>query len=337
MTPSGYQRFDKDDVRFAIRANPRSLFDRLGIRVRKSGGQLEACWCPARGEHSRRAMTFHPVKLVWHCHACGVGGDIFDLIQQAERLDFAEGIARLADLMNVPPSDANDIERERLRAEWVRLAADAKRREDERAAQLRATEHDRSLRYWTALQADHAGGAEYLAGRRLGDARALVRYDLRVDGGPAMPLYASDGRIKNVIRRRPVAGEKPIGLYGCSTAGTLVNSINQIVLQGADVVIAEGFADALTAKLAWRDAYVLGAAGAANIVKVAQLAAPRAASLCGRLLIAPHRDRDGINFARQACALATRAGLSRTRGSLELVDTGAQDLNDAWREGWTPR
>jgi phage/plasmid primase-like uncharacterized protein len=207
-----------------------------------------------------------------------------------------------------------------------------------REAQLRLSEHARSLAYWQRLEANHANGAEYLSRRGLGDARDLVRYDRRHGGAPSLPLYASDGRVKNVVRRPLEPGEKPLGLYGCTTPGTLVDPVSGVSGRSPEVVITEGFADSLTAKVAYAHlgAHVFGAHGAGNLEKITRVVASRVAELDGRLRICPHKDKAGFERSLEAAQLAISAGLSVRRGSLVIVTTGAQDLNDAWCAGWRP-
>lgn len=336
-------RFDKDEIRFAARANPRLLFDAYGRKSKRSAGQLESSYCPVCGDHSRRALLFHPVKLLWNCKVCGAGGDLFDFIGSADSLPtFPQRVARAAEIFSVPPDTAGDEERERAKLHRAQRAHELEKRWREEEARRAATEHPRSLRYWERLLQNHDDGQRYLEQRGLADALKLVRFDnvetVTADfrGAPALPLFASDGRIKNVIRRPIQPGEKPIGINGCSTAGTMVNALPEITDQARDVIIAEGLADALTAKVAYHHlgALVLGAHGAGNLEKIVRMAAPRVSAARGRLRIAPHRDRAGYAEAMRAAQAATKAGLSTHRGTLEIVDTGAKDLNEAWCAGW---
>lgn len=335
-------RFDKDEIRFAARANPRLLFDACGRKSKRSAGQLESNYCPVCGDHSRRALLFHPIKLLWNCKVCGAGGDLFDFIGAADSLpSFPQRVARAAEIFSVPPDTAPSEERERAKLQRAQRAAELEQRWREEEARRAATEHPRSLRYWDRLLANHDDGQRYLDRRGLADAAKLVRFDnvetITADfrGAPAIPLFASDGRIKNVIRRPLAQGEKPIGISGCSTAGTMVDALPSILDKSRDVVIAEGFADSLTAKLAYGhlQAIVLGAHGAGNLEKIVRMAAPRVWAAQGRLRIVPHRDRAGFDEGMRAAQTAAK-WLSTRRGTLEIVDTRAKDLNEAWCAGW---
>lgn len=335
MAPTMY---DTEEVKLALRARPRAVLERYG-KVHRSGGQYECSWCPGKA-HGRRAMTFHPIKLVWCCHVCNTGGDVFDLIAGAEGLgrgDFGKVIAIAAEIAGVPPTTASHDERVRLHAEWKRQNAAAAAAEAEREAKMRRSANARSIAYWEGLQPHHVDGIRYLDQRGLAVAHesGLLRYDGRHGGAPSLALLAFDGDISNVVRRPIGTGEKPRGLPECGTSGTFVHSVKDIETD-RDVILAEGFADSLTALVAWKDARVLGAHGAGNLPTIAKEAATRIAAVGGRMVVVPHRDEAGFVRSREVVALALRAGLSLHRGTLRVVHLGAKDLNDAWCNGWRP-
>lgn len=165
----------------------------------------------------------------------------------------------------------------------------------------------------------------------------MLRFDSSLRGSPAVPLYASDGAIRNVVRRQlPELGEpKTWGLRDCPTAGTLLGSVTQI-RAGAPVIVTEGVADTLTAALAWGGATVLGAHGAANLAAIVRVAAPRVRAAGTRILLVPHNDAAGKANSIAAGRAAIEAGLSIADGTLVIVKHDEKDLNDAWRKGWRP-
>jgi hypothetical protein len=81
------------------RADLMDIATHYGVRFRKSGVQLVGL-CPF---HSEKAPSFyiHPVKQVFKCHGCGAGGDVFNFIQQIERVDFRRAMAIVADMVGV--------------------------------------------------------------------------------------------------------------------------------------------------------------------------------------------------------------------------------------------
>ncbi len=342
MTTATPGLLDIDEVRSALQA--RVVLEFYGWQFRRSGDELESSACPTRSDHSRRAFVVNANSGRWQCFPCGTAGDLFDFIAAAERLaipsDFGAVLAKAADIAGVGPSNLNADERRRRRDEWNLRRAQLEekerhqRRERDKAAVPIATS------YWESLLPQHARGIAYLTERGLEQAIEIenaVRFDPKHAGSPALALFSRDGEIRNVVSRRvPELGEpKTPGLYQCPTAGTLINSITQIAPE-QDVVLTEGVMDSITARLAWGTAIVLGAHGAANMPKVARIAAPMIAKAQARMLVVPHRDRRGFDCAADACRFAVEAGLSVRRGTLQIVNHGQKDLNDAWRLGWRP-
>lgn len=322
------------------------LFDFYGWVAKRSGNDFESKACPHRNDHNRRALVITPSNGLWKCHVCDDGGDLFDFIALVEGLaidvDFPKVLARAAEIAGVVASNLNDDERARQREEWKRqrIADEARERQDRVQRDTDAV--PRATTYWNELSRQDDRGAAYLTDRGVEAALrfdGVVRFDPRHRGSPALALHGSDGTIRNVVERRlPELGEpKTPGLPKCPTAGTLVNSIREIALNPhRDVVITEGVFDTITAAIAWPGALVLGAHGAANLPKIARLAAPAAREAKTRLFIVPHEDKRGYFSALEAAQIAMAAGLSRKQGTLCVVSVGAKDLNDAWRRGWRP-
>lgn len=138
-------------------------------------------------------------------------------------------------------------------------------------------------------------------------------------------------------RARYIDGREPKvrGLAGCPTAGTLVGALPDIA-GPVTVIIVEGLADALTARLIWPDAVVLGAHGAGRMALIAGHAARRVRLVGGRLGLGCHADDAGESATERAGRAAIAVGL-RLGVDLAVIDHGdAKDLNDAWRAGWRP-
>jgi DNA primase len=307
------------------------VLDFYGWKAKRCGTEIESCACPQRADHSRRAFVINANTGRWQCFPCGTSGDLFDFIEAVEGLsDFPSVVAKAAAIAGV--TDAIDPE-ERARRRRERILVDEREREEklarERAAIPRASYH------WSSLLPRHEAGEAYLEER--GCAAAIEAHIVRfeADGSPALPLFNSDGHIRNVVRRRLQGEPKTPGLPDCPTAGTLAHSVIDIE-PGRDVVVTEGVFDSITAVVAWKSAIVLGAHGAGNLPKVVKVASRCAARAGTRLLLVPHQDRAGYERAKEAIAHAHTAGLSLHRGTLEIVKTGAKDLNDAWRNGWRP-
>lgn len=69
------------------------------IQLKKAGTNYKAV-CPFHSEKSPSLMV-STSKQIWHCFGCGLGGDIFEFIKQAENVEFAEALKILADRAGV--------------------------------------------------------------------------------------------------------------------------------------------------------------------------------------------------------------------------------------------
>ena len=69
----------------------------VGEYVRlKKGGQNFVGLCPF---HSEKTPSFavHPVKQIYHCFGCGVGGDVFEFVMQMDKCDFMDAVRTVAE------------------------------------------------------------------------------------------------------------------------------------------------------------------------------------------------------------------------------------------------
>jgi DNA primase len=69
------------------------------VDLKRAGNSLVGL-CPF---HSEKTPSFHvsPGRQSYHCFGCGKGGDIFDFIMEAERIDFREALVLLAERAGV--------------------------------------------------------------------------------------------------------------------------------------------------------------------------------------------------------------------------------------------
>lgn len=324
--------YDVDAIRAGL--TPYAVIASYRLDVKRGGrDEVEARACPDRADHRGRAFVLNTTTGLWRCFPCNTGGDLIELVMRLERKDFAEALPIVAQLAGVQggvlPSAAELERRAREQAE-----AQAKRKSDD--AQRRLDAIVKATRAWDAMTPRHVRGREYLATRRLEAMAfpALVRYDW--NGDPAQALYTADGQVVNVVTRsRQNAEPKVRGLKDCPTAGTFVHALRDLGPDGRNAVIVEGWADSLTAAIAFRgDCRVLGVHGASNMERVAKAAAPRVLALGGRMYVVPHNDNAGEKATEDAVEAALGAGLA-WRDSLRVVNLGEhKDLNDAWRASW---
>jgi DNA primase len=65
------------------------------VRLKKSG-QNFAGLCPFHQEKTP-SFNVHPVKQIYHCFGCGVGGDVFKFVMELEKCTFPEAIRTVAE------------------------------------------------------------------------------------------------------------------------------------------------------------------------------------------------------------------------------------------------
>jgi DNA primase len=65
------------------------------VRLKKSGQNFTGL-CPFHSEKSP-SFAVHPVKQIYHCFGCGVGGDVFKFVMEMEKVPFPEAIRVVAE------------------------------------------------------------------------------------------------------------------------------------------------------------------------------------------------------------------------------------------------
>jgi DNA primase len=65
------------------------------VRLKKSGQNFTGL-CPF---HSEKTPSFavHPVKQIYHCFGCGVGGDVFKFVMEMDKVTFPEAVRAVAE------------------------------------------------------------------------------------------------------------------------------------------------------------------------------------------------------------------------------------------------
>jgi DNA primase len=65
------------------------------VRLKKSGQDFTGL-CPF---HSEKTPSFHvhPVKQIYHCFGCGVGGDVFKFVMEMDKITFPESVRAVAE------------------------------------------------------------------------------------------------------------------------------------------------------------------------------------------------------------------------------------------------
>jgi DNA primase len=145
------------------------------VKLRKSGANYVGL-CPFHQEKTP-SFSVHPVKQIFHCFGCGVGGDVFKFVMLIDSLPFPEALRRVADKVGVrieeragdETYDANT----KLRAALMKLHEIASKFF---AAQLGATAEGRMARAYLADRgmSDEVVG-RFRIGYAPGDGQGLVR------------------------------------------------------------------------------------------------------------------------------------------------------------------
>jgi len=187
------------------------------VKLRKAGTNLMGL-CPFHREKTP-SFAVHPVKQIFHCFGCGVGGDVFKFMMLIEDLTFPEALRRVAEKAGVAlretiRDEAYDAQA-RMRALLYKIHEVATKFY---AAQLGGTAEGRAAR---AYLADRGVSDEMVGHFRLGyapsDGQALFRhlsalgFPLEVLESSGLIIRDADGqRFYDRFRRRvifPIAND----------------------------------------------------------------------------------------------------------------------------------
>jgi hypothetical protein len=331
-------RLDVADVRDAL--VPEQVINHYGLQAKRRGSQFRLQQCPRCQEKSQReAIAIDAKSGHWlhHGHERAAGGecsgDLIDLVAACEQLStksqFSQVLEIAAQIAGV--THVSDVERDLRRAQ----AQESARLEALRDAQSMIDARDTAGLAWSELARRDLKGEQYLVSRGLDAHELVVRDAVRFSPiGVVVAIRDADGFPTSTATRRYVGEPKVLALKAHSTRGTMIDSLADIV-HSKPVVLVEGVADALTARLAWPDATILGANGAGNLPKIAEQAIMRIKLASTSLLLVPHDDDPGIRAATEAGRIAIAAGLELEQ-QLFVVALPAKDLNAAWSQGWRP-
>ena len=70
------------------------------VRLKKTGANFTGL-CPFHQEKTP-SFAVHPVKQIYHCFGCGVGGDVFQFVMELEKATFPEAVRTVAEKCGIP-------------------------------------------------------------------------------------------------------------------------------------------------------------------------------------------------------------------------------------------
>ena len=169
------------------------------VRLKKNGQNFTGL-CPF---HSEKTPSFavHPVKQIYHCFGCGVGGDVFKFVMEMDKCDFMEAVRTVADKCGIAIPRAREASPEARREQQQRTALVDLHREAAAffARQLESTSEGKAAR-------------GYLADRGL-DAEAIARFGLGYApaGGEALLRHLKTKYPERLVELAGLASRDPSG------------------------------------------------------------------------------------------------------------------------------
>jgi len=90
------------------------------VRLKKNGQNFSGL-CPF---HSEKTPSFavHPVKQIYHCFGCGVGGDVFKFVMEMDKCDFMQAVRAVADKCSIAIPQSRERSPEERREQQQRTA-----------------------------------------------------------------------------------------------------------------------------------------------------------------------------------------------------------------------
>jgi DNA primase len=180
------------------------------VRLKKSGQNFSGL-CPF---HSEKTPSFavHPVKQIYHCFGCGVGGDVFKFVMEMEKISFPEAIRAVAEKCGIAVPQA----RERTPEE---------RKENQQRTSLVEMHREAAAFFVQQLNGTPEGRAAkaYLLDRGL-DSEAMARF------GIGFAPSGGDGLLRALKQKYPEKVLEVSGLFSRDQNGRLFDRFRRRVM-----------------------------------------------------------------------------------------------------------
>ena len=180
------------------------------VRLKKSGQNFSGL-CPF---HSEKTPSFavHPVKQIYHCFGCGVGGDVFKFVMEMEKISFPESIRAVAEKCGIAVPQSRERSPEERRENQQRTSLVEMHREAAAffAQQLNSTPEGRAAK-------------AYLLDRGL-DSEAMARF------GIGFAPSGGDGLLRLMKQKHPEKVLEVSGLFSRDQSGRLYDRFRRRVM-----------------------------------------------------------------------------------------------------------
>jgi DNA primase len=201
------------------------------VRLKKSGQNFTGL-CPFHAEKSP-SFAVHPVKQIYHCFGCGVGGDVFKFVMEMDKVAFPEAIRVVAEKCGIaiPRPKASSPEERKENQQRTLLVEMHREAQTFFVQQLGGTLEGKAARaYLEDRGMDKDAIARFGVGYAPSGGDALLRFlkskykgSLLIESGLVSRDQSGGARMYDRFRRRitfPIANESgKIVAFGCRALG----------------------------------------------------------------------------------------------------------------------
>src|SRR6202790_3574137 len=201
------------------------------VRLKKSGQNFTGL-CPFHAEKSP-SFAVHPVKQIYHCFGCGVGGDVFKFVMEMDKVAFPEAIRVVAEKcgITIPRPKSSSPEERKENQQRTLLVEMHREAQTFFVQQLGGTLEGKAARaYLEDRGLDKDAIARFGIGYAPSGGDALLRFlkskykePLLIESGLVSRDQSGGARMYDRFRRRitfPIANESgKIVAFGCRALG----------------------------------------------------------------------------------------------------------------------